>query len=439
MSEIFPAYYDSSRNRYLVQDNRETWIAITKEDLKLRLNFQGLTSDRKGKNVSPADKMVLRVQDEQNVLYAGPLAGFKAGPIIHNGIRILVTHSPKVQKPCKGEWKITNQFITGLYGHPNETFSQYARWHAHAKLSYQQFMHCVETGNSTFGQALFLAGPVNCGKSVCQKYFTHIIGGRSASPFDSMSSETKFNRELFGAEHQMVEDEQAFQDFRSRARFGTEIKKIAANESQACKGKNLETINLTPFWRFSLSLNDDEGHIEVMPPLEGSLLDKVLCFHCKSNPMPMPSVTPEERKKFMGTLIGELPAYLWWLENEFEIPEEIVDKRRYGVKAFVHPTIASRIKEFSVEHRLICLVDAYLLPDPRCQPFEGTAEELITRLLDMEESKLQSMAFLNCAGRILGRARDSYPDRVQEIRTSTRRLWRIIPAGQKPPVTPTTV
>jgi Domain of unknown function (DUF3854) len=77
------------------------------------------------------------------------------------------------------------------------------------------------------GQALTLAGPKDCGKSLLQDLFTVMFGGRAAKPHRYMSGTTPFNGELFGSEHLVMEDDEPSTDIRARRNFGTKIKEIA--------------------------------------------------------------------------------------------------------------------------------------------------------------------------------------------------------------------
>ena len=72
-----------------------------------------------------------------------------------------------------------------------------------------------------------------------------------------MSSATNFNREMFAAEHQMIEDVIAATDIKSRRNFGNKIKELTANELQTCYGKYADASNVHPFWRTTITVNDE--------------------------------------------------------------------------------------------------------------------------------------------------------------------------------------
>src|SRR5439155_7072976 len=120
-----------------------------------------------------------------------------------------------------------------------------------------------------------LAGSRNYGKSLLQSLFTLILGGRSAKPFRYMSGATQFNAELFGAEHLMIEDEHSSTDIRARRTFGAQIKQFTVNKTQSCHDKKCRALMLSPFWRISLSVNDEPEAMMVLPPMSDSEQDSL--------------------------------------------------------------------------------------------------------------------------------------------------------------------
>ena len=90
-----------------------------------------------------------------------------------------------------------------------------------------------------------------------------------------MMGNTQFNSHMFSAEHLMLEDESESVDIRSRRNFAANIKTILTGRNQNCHGKNREALILNPLWRMSLSLNDDPERLQVLPPLDPDVRDKI--------------------------------------------------------------------------------------------------------------------------------------------------------------------
>jgi hypothetical protein len=424
------AYYDSSRKHYLVEDAEGNWMTVDKQAILHRLALVGVRpKPAKDEWVTPGDKQVITIQQKRNVAYSGPLAGFKKGIHWINGFKILVTHSPKLVMPKEGEWPTLKALIENQLDAEQRLY-----WHSWLKLSLEQLIECIEFGRVTYGQVMILAGPRGCGKSLLQLLITEVLGGRSGSPFAFMVKDTPFNRELFGYEHQKIEDEQPHKDMKSRVRFGDALKQVTATVTHPCFGKNRDGLTLTPYWRASLSVNDEPDHLEVLPPFEDSLADKVILLHCKKAEMPMPAGTGAEKAAFWAQLMSELPAYLHWLLNVFTIPTEITDPTRYGVKAYLSPHIMVQLADLQPEIRLLSLIDQILFMDGLPE-WEGSAEELIYRLHNDNKYAPQAKHLVSggiYCGRLLSKLSRLKKPRVTEKRTAHDRDW-LIKAPAEPP------
>jgi hypothetical protein len=176
-----------------------------------------------------------------------------------------------------------------------------------------------------------------------------------AKPYQFMSGATSFNSNLFEAEHLMVEDDIASHDIRSRISFGNYIKQFAANEEVQHHAKNRPAMTLKPFWRMSISCNEEPENLMILPPMDDSLADKMTILKAYRKPLPMPTETPEERSAFQAKVRSELAAYLYYLLN-LEIPKEL-RAPRYGVVAYQNPEIVKAMKNTAPEFRLLELID----------------------------------------------------------------------------------
>lgn len=147
--------------------------------------------------------------------------------------------------------------------------------------------------------------------------------------------------------------------------------------------------------------------------------------------MPMPTGTTEEKEAFWNAMVAELPAFIHWLLNVFEIPEELRDPRRYVVKTWHHPIVREALECLSPEVELLELIDRAEV----CRSGEwcGTAAELETQLTDCtttRHSALRLLQWRGACGTYLGRLAEKRPDRVEAARTSKRREWLIAPESR---------
>ena len=425
------AYYDSRRREYLVRDKLGGWLPLNETQYKRRLRRDGLRSKAEdGELISEVDARLLEVQEEFNIDYAGPVAGYDSGFYTEGETRFLVTRSPNVPKPEPGDWSTIKALINGLLRDDTGQINHLYGW---LKIA------CEALRERKFrpGQAVAFAGPRESGKSLLQNHIiTPALGGRVAKPYQHMVGDTPFNSDLFAAEHLSIEDEHASTDIRARLKFGAQIKNITVNDIQRCHQKNREAFTMRPFWRLSISLNDEPEHMMVLPPMDESIEDKIMLFKVSKKPMPMPTRTLEERQAFLDRIAKELPAFLHWL-TEWEIPEDI-RCQRFGVRYFHHPELLEEINDLSPEERFMGFIDLVLFDNGASMngSWTGKAIELQHELTDQDspvQREAQKLLGWNCAcGSYLGRLakRKEYKDRIKsdgQKGKSRNRLWTIHP------------
>lgn len=410
-------YYDPHRRDYLVENSRGGFVRINETNFKRFLREAGIsTKGLDGDPLSPVERELLRFQREQDVDYAGPLAGYQKGLTEIQGRRILVTDSLRLVTPSARPFPNIENVLQNMFG--EEQLPYFLGW---LKCAYES----LRDGRRTPGQALCMAGPAESGKSLAQKLITALLGGRSAKPYLFMSGQTAFNWDLFGAEHLMIEDDIASTDLRRRRDFGSQIKSITVNEVQSCHGKNRDAVPLTPFWRISITLNDEPENMMILPPLDESILDKVTLLKVAKHPMPMNTSTNEGKAAFWAVLMDELPGFIFHLTT-LGIPE-VLKSQRFGVTHYHHPDLLDALNELSPEHKLLVLIDSLDLFS--CSTtWRGTAEELKHLLLESPRTRSDAQQLLNwqnALGTYLGRLASKQPDRISPVRENRQRAWLI--------------
>ena len=426
----FDAYYDAVRKEYLVRNSGGRWLSHPVASFKMLLRKHGISTKlAEGARVSQAEAIILEIQDTRDVRYAGPLAGRDTGFYDECGVRFLVTDSPRIVAPVPGDWGTIRAFLTGLVGmDPGHGEKQLAVLFGWLKCAYE----ALAAAKRQPGQALVLAGPVQCGKSLLQAIITALLGGRCAKPYRYLAGRTDFNSELFAAEHLALEDEQSTTDIRSRMQLGSHIKEITVNEMHSCHGKNREAVSLCPFWRLSISLNDDEESLLVLPPIKDDVADKLILLRCMRSPSGFPTGTPELREEYWQRLMAELPAFIDYL-TKWPIPEELADER-FGVAYFHHPELLRSLESLAPETRLLELIDRELWRVHYESSWEGSAAELeglfrqTGSTVSFDINRL--LTWPNACGTYLARIAEKHPDRVSRHRTGDARLWTIQKAHQ---------
>jgi hypothetical protein len=420
-AEQIDCCFDTGRNQYWINNQRGAWIALNETQFKRELRQRGVSPViPKSSFVSPLDERLLWIQHNCDVHYSGALAGYEAG--IHNmgERRILVTESPRIIEPSPGQWRTLQTFIFGLLKDPQ--FDQVPYLYGWLKVAYEALRARLRRP----GQGLVLAGVCDCGKSLLQNLITLFLGGRAARPYQFMSGLTPFNSDLFEAEHLMIEDEQASTDIRTRRNFGAQLKNLTVIDWQRCHAKNRVAISLTPFWRLTVSVNDEPENLMVLPPIDDSIEDNLIILRASKSPMPMPTTTLEQRKAFWETLESESPAFLAHL-IEWQIPRAL-SSGRFGIAHFHHPEILQTIDNLAPEFRLLNLINDQVFKNGD-DTWEGSAEQL-ERLLAHEDSACRFEArrlftFNTACGVYLGRLAKKQPGRFSYDRTRSTRLWTI--------------
>ena len=413
--------YDSNRTSFWVKNDRNAWMLVTAGDIRRRLKEMGFRSKTEpDEEVSQVDRLLTALQHSNDVDYADSLAGYKTGIYMIKGKRILVRDSPTLIKPANGEWPHLAGIFERMLGEEQKTYL--FGW---LKVA----VEALYTSRFRVGQALVLAGPADCGKSLSQYLITLLLGGRPAMPHRYMTGLTPFNSELLGSEHLVIEDEEASTDIRARRNFGANVKLICANTDQSAHAKYRNAITLTPFWRLSISVNDEPENLMILPPIDKSLEDKFIILKAEKHAMPMDTVTDRERQVFINALKAELPHFLQFL-FDFKIPTDLVSDR-YGITHFHHPDILEAISAMAPETRLLEMIDARLFDSPAPGSWHGTANKL-ERELTSESSCVRRQAerlltFHLACGTYLGRLQKRSPDRSESQHTKKGNVWTINP------------
>ena len=423
-------YYDSQGGGkcFYMRNSRGNFIALTAADVKRALRKGGFSSEC-GKNqlVSQIDGVIADVIINADVEYAGPLAGAKAGARMIQNRRVLVTEPPHYIPAVQGGWVTLEKLLrtmlvlavevdpeTPAGDGPNE--AHVGEQQLHTLYGWLKIaVTTLRAGKRRPGQVLVIAGPPACGKSLLQNLITRLLGGRSAKPYQYMTGGTQFNSELFAAEHLMIEDEAASDNFHIRRTLGANLKGIVVNESQRCHPKGRQALTLLPFWRVSITLNDGAEDLMVLPVLDESVCDKVILLRAFKGEMPMPTQSPEQWAAFEALLSAELPGFLHFLLNEWQIPRDM-GCPRYGVTHYHHAELLQMMSVLSPEAKLMDLIDAGAASLFLSGSWKGRASDLEAKLTERDSDTTYEarklFRFASACGQYLGRLAKQHPERV---------------------------
>jgi len=165
----------------------------------------------------------------------------------------------------------------------------------------------------------------------------------------------------------------------------------------------------------------------VLPPLDESLLDKVILLRCEKHPMPIRADTVAGQQELREVIERELPA-LAAAVDRFEIPPDMRDPR-CGVAAYQHPDLLSALDSLAPETRLLELIDEVVFNGhPARIVWAGLSSALASELrrsdaFGREAEKL--LHYRDACGTYLGRLAKRYPDRVTRTLRDGRNRWTI--------------
>jgi hypothetical protein len=428
--ELEDYYYEGDKGRYLCRDAHGAWMPITTRDLKLRLAQKGFETEKaKGDLISMADSMILRIQQERYVVYAGPLAGYEIGRHEQGGYNVLVTHQRNVIQPVGVDWDVVKRiFVTPLIDECG--YDQSIHLFTWLKRADEALNSPYRGGGSqsfTPGPALVLAGPKDCGKTLMCSVIRKLLGGRVGKPYRYMMGATSFNKELMGSELLVIDDEISNTDLRTRRAFGYQIKNMLFAENQSGHGKAKDAITLYPFCRLMILVNDEPESLLILPPVDDSLDDKIMMLKVCENEESVRADTPAERAELNEVIDEQLPAFLGWLRYGFVVPKEC-DAPRTGVYAFRHKALMETVNQLTPENKLMTLIDDALFSGNDHEDWQGTANQLSKDLCEgpYKHDARALLNWTNATGTYLGRLAKSHPDRFIYVKGRESRLWRVV-------------
>lgn len=466
---------------FIVQVGDDLWSRWPMTSIKKLLKeLPTYPSESKGdkERLHEMDRVLLHARKHRCVhRMVDALAGYRSGIHGEGSRRFIVASSPQIVEPKQVPWDTMREFIEGRLRPKSPTWNgekvtdwqdQATMFHAWCKSSYISLVD-GEPGSYMGGHVLVLAGSGDSGKSRLQaNVIKPLLGGRAADPTPYLTGMDSFNADMLEAESlQMEELTSGSHKTQDRVQLSEQFKKLVATEAKRARLMKTDPFTVEPFWRVSLSINNDPDKMRAFPMLTPDFRDKVLMLLVDQVPLPMPTDTPEQRKAWNVKMREELPGYIWWLLNEFKIPQELLHddagKRatRFGFRFWQHPTLASElfddtpyaqllrlIDQCELEAKMATAVKIWDLPGPThnlsgqwtrdkqwkpiANVWRGSAVDLEKWLTGQMEGWTSSVAkeaeklFRHVAvDRLLGRLKEDAIDRVVQHRSGTARLWAI--------------
>lgn len=408
------------KNTYYWKRPDGAWEPRTETVTRMHLRAAGLAATKKkGQVVSEVESALITIHNQHVIAMALPLSGWTKGVIDSNGQIVLVTKGCEPTEAKDVPWDNLRRYLFELIG--KEPLRHLFGWWKRARMSI--------FGDKTLpGQVPIFIGPAGAGKSMLQSLTTSLLGGRSASPFGYMAGRTDFNADLFVADHLVIED-QFFDKGKSRREFGARLKELAVNHVQTCHPKGRQKITLHPKWRCSMSMNSEREHLSVLPPLDESILDKLMLIRTAEIPPFLDALlqTADGWEKWNKIMEDELSGLAHYIDG-YMIPADIVSAR-YGVTAFHDAELLKEEAESSTENLLLGCI-RHDLPTVTSTPFwEGTANDLERTMCCPSMPSIRQttkiLSWNGALGTFLARLEKQHPAIFSRRRVKGKRVWRI--------------
>jgi hypothetical protein len=374
-ADSFGIYYVLDGKTWRVRNNSGEWIPTGVEAVRRELWIEkGYSIKIEEGKASEVEQVLHLLEMNCYVDFVGQYAGYlSAGrQDLRSGDRLLIPRNRELPPVKKGRWNATGLFIRGLI--PDKT---------QRAVFYGWFKNAVETlrsdkpGEWRHGQALILLGDSGVGKTALQlEVITPALAGKDVDPTDYLVGDSSFNGELGEAEHWRISDP-AWSDSKQKQFFAKKFKNAVADTCLRIHPKHRQAINLSVFKRLTLSINDDEESLNVLPLMDKSYLDKMIILDCQPSRY---APNAENWKEWRKRIASEIPAFLYWLLNDLRVPREIFDERygvRYANEALnLRLAAPTREERESLKDEVLCKA---LLPGDRVF-FRGNTSDIHAKL-----------------------------------------------------------
>ena len=434
-------YYHTVQQQFVMKQTKgdprfQNWVMLPEHSALEFLSDAGIRAEKTKEEVrSPAAQYLLDIKStsEKSVQFVGPVAGYRKGFISEASYNALVTTSPNIPKAIKGDCSYPLHVINSLFG-PQAVYI----------FSYMQMSRrMLIAGNRRGMPAIIMLGPRNCGKSFFQLHImTPFLGGRMCMADRFLTGKDMFNGDIWTAEHIVVGDATLSTRMTDRRDLGNRIKNIVANEVQSMRALFKDAIQVTPFSRLTISLNDEFENRMGLPMMDDSIRDKIMLFLVNQVEWPVVALTPEEVSEFQDAVHAQIPAFCWWLENEFVMPTKLMydhctgKPARFCIDCYQSPELVRGMVETSPEFRLLELIHqcCFIPPTPGSVRKAVESDTLIMDPHELESAlksndspvQYDARKLLSSGTRIatlLNRLSQSFPKNIYQKRTSKSRLW----------------
>lgn len=371
-------YWDG-RN-FIMKDARGAYAFHTKDNFRMVLQGKrGLKGGAKRDgSQSEVDQAITYVLDSCAVAGASSCAFYPHGVFHFNGSRILNTHQREVLQPApeptlwgdNGKFPWLSKFFDNFFDPHQPQLERFLAWVQH------HYQACY-VRKPVSGHAMFIAGPVGCGKTFLSRGVLGTLFNGCQEANSYLIGSDNHNSELFDVAIWVIDDGSVSSSSRVHQLWTENVKRTVANRDHRVNEKFRKAM-LTPWQgRVIVTLNRDAISLALIPNLDASIFEKLMILGAG-----------EKKIEFLGQhrmeemLARELPWFARWL-LDWQPPAHCFEgaEVRFGLAPYAEPSIVraanlSSGKTVFIEILTRWLKDYFTEAKPNALFWEGTATEL---------------------------------------------------------------
>ena len=345
-------FYDGPSSKYLVKVG-SAYMTYSKLSPIITGVTRHLAPDyEEPKDLARAVREACKSRElDGGVQWHGSIAGHRQGLATDsNDLPILITSEAKIPQPQAGDAPLITEIVGGAFADPTAT-TVFMSWISGRYKAVRSHVHIPSP-------MLVLAGEINSGKSLLAWIVAQALGGRTANPYASWSGGMLWNDDLVSSELLLVDDCVGSTDIRSRRNFGASFKEAIYPHVIQLRKRNSSSIAVRPVWACIVCCNDTPESLQIIPPLDNDLADKIALLHVIGVKLPVDTSTPEGKLELQALIRSELPAFAQQL-MDWVTPPELHDSRS-GIVAWRDPILTDAVDAHSPARRLEDLLEAAL-------------------------------------------------------------------------------
>jgi len=363
IKRVIEPFYHDGESYYIIRPTDDRIHKIARKDVELHLKTRCSVSPKveKGESCSDLDKAEKLIQELKYIDGAAALVYRPPGLYTFQNKRILNTCRVEVMQPAaesseygeKFPW--IAEFLDLMLPEPEQKWT-FLAWLQRAYLG-------GLNKNPSQGQAMFIAGDANAGKTFLA---THVLStllarGLHANPTLYLTGGSDFNEELYDSPLWCIDDATASSSEHERRKYTERLKQAVANREFMSYGKHKKPVSVEWMGRILVTCNDDSESVRILPELDMNNADKVIMLRANGKSGEFLNTVPKKqsctddqwRQQRVAEDLPHMAAFL----RDWDPPEVALGSSRFGVKSYHHPYLVEKVREASPDQQateLIC-------------------------------------------------------------------------------------